>query len=348
MHHGWERVLIGCSVLGPTAQRWAIDWASGDLSCYSVTRVPRFRLRYQSTHLELPLGAFSIGRSSKCNLSISDELVSRKHAVFHIGTEAVSLEDLGSRNGVVVNGAPVEGRCRLTHMDRVYIGHEELVLIDAAKVTDGIETAPHILCDFCGAVNGAAKRHCGDCGRRLVSKSGATFKDRDLPGSMSQDPEDAEVTHTGQTHDVIGGIAEKAITMGRFEEAERMLLLYMDSLLERAVRQQPLSKCEEDDPDEIFSTTIANALELARGLRDPKWIDWVFRMHMATGRLMDAPTIEMLHELVRSQEYKRRRYVRPYLQGVQERAAEYGPGERFLASRLDGLAQVILARRSGV
>ena len=63
---------------------------------------------------------------------------------------------------------------------------------------------------------------------------------------------------------------------------------------------------------------------------------------------MDAPTIEKLHELVRSQEYHRRRYVRPYLQGVQERAAEYGPRERFLASRLDGLAQVILARRSGV
>jgi hypothetical protein len=291
------------------------------------------------------LGAFSIGRSSKCSLSISDELVSRKHAVFHVGTEAVHLDDLGSRNGVIVNGTPVEERCRLTHMDRIYIGREELVLIDAAKVTDGIETAPHVLCDFCGAVNGAAKRHCGDCGRRLASKAGATLKERGVPQSMSPDLEDVEETRTGETRDLIGGIAAKAIQMGRFEEAERMLLPYMDALLERAVRQQPLSKCEEDDADEIFSTAIGNALELARGLRDPKWIDWVFRMHIATGRLMDAPTIEKLHELVRSQEYNRRRYVRPYLQGVQERAAEYGPGERFLASRLDGLAQVILARR---
>ena len=260
----------------------------------------------------------------------------------------MQLEDLGSRNGVVVNGAPVEGQCRLTHMDRMYIGQEELVLIDAAKVTDQIETAPHILCDFCGAVNGAAKRHCGECGKRLVSKAGATFDDRDLPASISQNPEDDEVTRTGETRDVIGGIAAKAITMGRFDEAERMLLPYMDSLLERAVRQQPLSKCEEGDSDEIFSTAIGNALELAQGLRNPKWIDWAFRMHMATDRLMDAPTIEKLHELVRSQEYHRRRYIRPYLQGVQARAAEYGPAERFLASRLDGLARVILARRSGV
>jgi hypothetical protein len=231
-------------------------------------------------------------------------------------------------------------------MDRIFIGQEELVLIDAAKVTDGIETAPHVLCDFCGAVNGAAKRHCGDCGRRLASKAGVTLKEHDLPASMSENPKDAEVTRTGATRDVIGGIAAKAITMGRFEEAERMLIPYMDALLERAVRQQPLSKCEEEeDADEIFSTAIGNALELAQGLRDPKWIDWVFRMHIATDRLMDAETIDKLHGLVRSQEYHRRSYIRPYLQGVQERAAEYGPGERFLASRLDGLAQVILARR---
>ena len=135
--------------------------------------------------------------------------------------------------------------------------------------------------------------------------------------------------------------------MGRFEEAERILIPYMDALLERAVRQQPLSKCEEeeDDEDEIFSTAIGNALELAQGLRDPKWIDWVFRMHIATDRLMDAETIDKLHGLVRSQEYHRRSYIRPYLQGVQERAAKYGPAEQFLVSRLDGLAQVILARR---
>ena len=69
---------------------------------------------------------------------------------------------------------------------------------------------------------------------------------------------------------------------------------------------------------------IGFALDLAQGLRRPKWIDWVFRMHIATGRLMDAPTIEKLHEVVRSQEYHRRRYVRSYLQAVQERAAEYG------------------------
>lgn len=270
--------------------------------------------------------------------------------MLHVAPDAVVIEDLDSRNGVVVNGAVIPGRCRLTHLDRIFIGQEELVLVDAAKITDGIDTAPHILCMVCGAVNGPAKRHCGDCGKRLESSAAATFKEPSaVPPSLRESHpgtwEDPEDTQAAETRDVIGGIAAKAITMGRYDEAERMLLPHMDTLLERAVRQQPPSKSEEDDSDEVFRAAIDNALELARGLREPKWVDWVFRMHLATGRLMDGQTIETLHTLVRSLEYNRRRYVRPYLQGVQERAADYGPSERFLASRLDGLAQVILARR---
>ncbi|TNF61372.1 MAG: FHA domain-containing protein, partial [Deltaproteobacteria bacterium] len=99
--------------------------------------VPRFRLRYQSTNLEMPLGEFSIGRSSSCNLALADGLVSRKHAVLHVGPDAVVVEDLGSRNGVAVNGVRINGPRRVAHMDRVYIGSQELVLIDAAKLRDG-------------------------------------------------------------------------------------------------------------------------------------------------------------------------------------------------------------------
>lgn len=68
-------------------------------------------------------------------------------------------------------------------------------------------------------------------------------------------------------------------------------------------------------------------------------------MHIATARLMSAETIETLHDLVRSQEYKRRKYVGPYLQAIQNQANVYGPSERFLAQRLEGLSQLILARR---
>ncbi len=279
-------------------------------------------------------------------------MVSRKHALLLVEPESVVLQDLGSRNGVAVNGVRIEGECPLQHMDRVYIGSQELVLIDADKMNARTTTDRHIACDVCGAINGSAKRFCGDCGARLDSDASATWKEQDR-GAMLSPRVDApnrewgasENTNTARALDVLGSIASKAITMGRFDEAERILIPHLDALLERALRNRPLSDSNKDDPEAMFTTATSYALQLAEGLLDKKWTDWVFRIHTAMGRLMTAETIEAMHSVVRRQEYHRRRYVRSYLQTVQTRArSDYSPSERFLLERLDGLAEVILAR----
>ncbi|MDH3729311.1 MAG: FHA domain-containing protein [Myxococcales bacterium] len=306
----------------------------------------RFRLRYKASNLELRPGNFAIGRSSRCNLAVADGLVSRRHAVLHVGPDAVVLEDLGSRNGVAVNGVRINSRRPLKHMDRVYIGSQELVLIDAAKITERHDTDEHMVCDSCGAINGRAKRYCGDCGERLHSNAGATIKEQS--GISVEPPDhnwgDSSSTHTARALDVLGDIAAKAITMGRFDEAERMLVSHLDTLLERALRGHPLSDSDKDDPEAMFAAGTNYALKLAEGLRDTKWIDWTFRIHTATGRLMTAETIEALHGVVRSHEYKESKYLRAYLHVIQSRTSEYTPSERFLVGRLDGLAQVVMAR----
>ncbi|MGB5284750.1 MAG: FHA domain-containing protein [Polyangiales bacterium] len=313
----------------------------------------RFRLRYQATNLELRPGEeFAIGRSSACNLAVSDGMVSRKHALLLVEPKTVVLQDLGSRNGVAVNGVRIEGECPLQHMDRVYIGSQELVLIDADKMNERATTDRHIACEVCGAINGSAKRFCGDCGARLDSDASATWKEQDRGAKLSPSVDApnrewgaSENTHTARALDVLGSIASKAITMGRFDEAERILIPHLDALLERALRNRPLSDSNKDDPEAIFTTATSYAVQLAEGLLDKKWTDWVFRIHTATGRLMTAETIEAMHNVVRRQEYHRRKYVRAYLQTVQTRArSDYSPSERFLLGRLDGLAEVILAR----
>jgi hypothetical protein len=310
-----------------------------------MSGVPRFRLRYQSTNLEMPLGEFAIGRSSSCNLALADGLVSRRHAVLHVSPEAVVVEDLGSRNGVAVNGVRINGPRRLAHMDRVYIGSQELVLIDAAKLMEATkETADYIVCESCGAINGAAKRRCGECGKRLTSTAAQTLLDPNSKVDSSSHAWGAEDTRTARALDVIAGIASKSIAMGRFEEAERILLPHLDVLLERALAQRPLSDSERDDPNALFVGATTYALQLAQGLRDTKWIDWVFRIHAATGRLMEAETIETLHSLVRSTKYSKLQHLRAYLQVIQNRSAEFGASERFLLRRIEGLEQVVSAR----
>ncbi|MEM7138777.1 MAG: FHA domain-containing protein [Myxococcota bacterium] len=304
--------------------------------------VPRFRLRYQSTNLEMPLGEFAIGRSSSCNLALADGLVSRRHAVIHVGPDEVVVEDLGSRNGVAVNGVRINGPRRITHMDRVYIGSQELVLIDAAKLKEGArETAGYIVCDSCGAINGTAKRRCGECGKRLNAGGGKTLTEGSVDSSSHA--WGAEDTRTARALDVIGGIASKAIAMGRFDEAEKMLFPHLEGLLERALHNRALSDSDKDDPDALFAGATQYALQLSQGLRDTKWIDWVFRMHAATGRLMSAETIEELHRLVRTTNYSKPQHLRNYLSTIQGRSSDYGASERFLLRRLEGLEQVVAA-----
>ena len=45
-----------------------------------------------------------IGRDDRCDVQLSDPLVSRRHAVVLDGDHGVVIEDLGSANGLFLNG----------------------------------------------------------------------------------------------------------------------------------------------------------------------------------------------------------------------------------------------------
>ena len=106
----------------------------------------RFRVRYRGTWYEFPLGAFVVGRSPGCQLTFDDPRVSRRHACFHVEAHRVTVEDLRSRNGTLVNGVLLRGPMVLSHHDLVSIGSQELgvatVHDPAASVRDGSVTDP--------------------------------------------------------------------------------------------------------------------------------------------------------------------------------------------------------------
>jgi pSer/pThr/pTyr-binding forkhead associated (FHA) protein len=67
-----------------------------------------------------------IGRSKDCDIRLTDPNVSRRHAeVRHEGT-AYWILDLGSTNGVTVNGRRQQ-RAQLQNEDRITVGSTELV-----------------------------------------------------------------------------------------------------------------------------------------------------------------------------------------------------------------------------
>ena len=83
-------------------------------------------LRYKHHDIELSEGKFGIGRAATSQLSLDDPLVSRHHAQLTVEGDLVTIEDLGSRNGVKVNGALIHGRYTVQDKDHIVIGGQEL------------------------------------------------------------------------------------------------------------------------------------------------------------------------------------------------------------------------------
>ena len=76
--------------------------------------------------LELQKASMVIGRSKDCDIRISDPNVSRRHAEIRQEGSTYWIVDLGSTNGIVVNGHALK-RAKLDDDDRITLGSTEIV-----------------------------------------------------------------------------------------------------------------------------------------------------------------------------------------------------------------------------
>jgi len=83
--------------------------------------------------IELPEGEFVMGRQPDCNLVLDDPQCSRRHALFLRDPQGLLVRDLGSRNGVLVNGVKAASQ-RLALGDLVMVGASGFKVISAAPV----------------------------------------------------------------------------------------------------------------------------------------------------------------------------------------------------------------------
>lgn len=85
--------------------------------------------------LDQPL--LTVGRSVTNHIQIVDRRMSRNHAEVHVAGNRVVLRDLGSKNGTLLNGLPVNGSMELHHGDRIAFGDTECLF-----TTDEVPGAP--------------------------------------------------------------------------------------------------------------------------------------------------------------------------------------------------------------
>jgi hypothetical protein len=77
--------------------------------------------------LLVPPAGGTIGRSRDCDIVLDDIGISRRHAHIRPGADGWTIEDLGSTNGVLVNGRGV-GRAHALHSgDRIELGSTAII-----------------------------------------------------------------------------------------------------------------------------------------------------------------------------------------------------------------------------
>lgn len=82
----------------------------------------------KDTVVPLAEGEVSIGRESSNGIAVTDPSVSRKHCQITVRDGTVTVRDLDSRNGTVVNGLPVEEQL-LHHGDQIAAGDSSFLFL---------------------------------------------------------------------------------------------------------------------------------------------------------------------------------------------------------------------------
>lgn len=77
--------------------------------------------------LPVPSKGATIGRSRDCDIVLDDTGISRRHAELRPGADGWTVADLGSTNGVRLNGRALRGAQALHAGDRVELGSTEIV-----------------------------------------------------------------------------------------------------------------------------------------------------------------------------------------------------------------------------
>jgi hypothetical protein len=295
------------------------------------------RLHYRMHDIAIPLGTFFIGRGADCQLALDDSMVSRRHAALRVYAGSATIEDLGSRNGVLLNGIRIERPEALRDGDHIRIGTADLSFYendDAHPLSSERATK-------------ATRREMQITELREIDPDDRSEQTYVATGSMSSVP------RAGSGLAIIGGVADKALALGRTEEAERLLQRVLADILTRAQGKPslrpPASRSAGDGPSpsqppasaggvdlDVAERAVGYAMRLAAGTGRGAWIDYTFQLYTALGALLPARLVDELYAAVRKVKHTDKSVLRAYTARLREASPAFGPAERFVFQRIEG------------
>jgi len=268
----------------------------------AAARSGGWMLWHNGVSVPLPFaGSVDVGRTADCENVLNDTLVSRRHARFYVDSYGVIVEDLGSSNGVYVEGQRIEKQRLLRPGQRIVIGSQALEL---CRTEDGIP--------------GSGER-----------PGVATLDDRTTMVAAN----DAPPTDHASFLDAVADVVDHLLRHGDAASAERLVQAGLRSVLE-AWR---LGRAT--DPTTAARSAVL-AARLASKTKKGAWVDYALEIYALQGRMMPADLVNALYILIRNVDKFDRRMLNRYVGEMTKVRDSFGPSERFVLHRLQGLAQM--------
>jgi len=279
----------------------------------------RFRLRYLHHDLELTEGEFAVGRNASCQLSLDDPLVSRRHAVLRVTIDAVTVEDLESRNGVIVNGKRILGKQDLAAGDRITIGGQELTLLHGKE--------------------SGAQPSTGHFSKMTLPRVPVAEGVVPLGESLTTSDYDVEqsMVRRADAFTLLGSVAEKALAMGKVDDAERILASPLGDVIEACRAGKKLTP-------HLVDMAARFSAKLATATGKGSWADYVIELYAKESRPCPAAVIDELYGAIHKVSGVDMTRLRAYVADLRSKLPSYGPADRFLFQRLEGLERLAALR----
>ncbi len=201
---------------------------------------PRFELIliFQSGQLEgqrakMQGDRMVIGSAEYCDLQLQEPGVSRQHAVIRFVGDQYVIADLGSRNGVFVNGKRLTEPKTLYHKDKIAIGEVRVRIRIPGTQTKPIDYDPEKLTI---SADDTAAPKASLLNKRVIIYGGAGLMLLGLVLLMQEPkPEEANQQKTGSTESDAPGTSEDAAAVIKEEQIKATIIKKQEQLGELLV-----------------------------------------------------------------------------------------------------------------
>lgn len=267
--------------------------------------LPGYALWDGSSQYPLHKNPLVVGRASDADLVLPTAFVSNRHAELHSTETGLVVIDVGSQHGVYVNEVRITSPTALLAGDKLAIGGHEFELIEMPA---GIASEPH------------------GSGRPVRESSR-------VPAGTYAREEASIATRRAEALRLLGGVADKALALGRGQEAEHVLGAHLVAALSDATAGRGVA------PD-VARTSAQYAVKLAIATGKATWIDFAFRLYDALGETIPLPIVDQMYTVLRRVRGVDRELLRRYADFLRTRRDELSLPERFVLNRLEGLERL--------